>query len=201
MWFKLIAALGYGVILDVSRGITRLAATLTPISIESVLKLAHLPISLKKNAAHLKKYGLTRIAMFEYDFVRQRFHMFVMIREPSCVDRDEYRRLLSDLQLMPVSDDILNQCSCAHVVSFAFDWKSERVAHASFTSLHRNIRQAPAYFDPLLASAQQSQVFYPAGHQAIFNINIFEATVSYAMDSDFEGAMSSEILKATQAGV
>ena len=199
--------LGYGVNLDVSRGISKIAATLTPVSIDSVLQLDNLPKSVKKNVAHMKKGGFARIAMFEYDFINRSFQMFVMIREPSAASATQYRKFLSMFAIENLSAETMKHIVRSNVIGFAFSWAHDEAVQVSFTELHPHKKAAAARLEGLLKTGIDDAAFLPDG-----NCFIFETTVSglannsdslnsFAIESDVDGALTREISKAAQAGV
>ena len=193
--------LGYGVNLDVSRGITRLSAAFVPIPVETILTLEHLPKSLKQHLGFFKKHGLTRVAMLEYDFAAQLIHVFVMVRDPSCVMPGAYRSLLSDLNFDTASDAAVSQCARANMMDFAFSWQHDECDTACFSTLHPQRCTVPSVDVPLIEACLGNTEFFPRDNQVIFS-HIFSASAhSYLLDSDFGGAISQAVLKVCQAGI
>jgi hypothetical protein len=193
--------LGYGLDMDVAKGIKMFRAVISPVPIDYLRMLSQLPESVKLNTEILKSHGMARIFMIGFDFERELLNLYVLVRDASKVVPVKLAAMMNDLQLPVASLNQLEHCGQTKAVVFSFSWHSDSVQRICYTSLYARDASLPTIVEPAVVHKLKKAEF--CGEKDTYLLGtLFDATQRwFQIECDFGGSLSQDLLRGAMAGV
>lgn len=193
--------LGYGVEVDVEKGLSRILMVPAPISMEAVLNLKHLPNGAKKYSTLFNKNGFTHISIFGFDLVRQTVGLHVLKKNPSAGTSAQIDDFIRHLHYQSVPVPVIQQCAQATIVYPTFSWRRDSMERISFVTLYTEDMGELTALDPQITSWTENPTFSNGHNQFMLRTSIAPAQYTLRIETDYKGYLIKEIQKAAKAGI
>lgn len=193
---------GYGVHLDVSRGLSQLFLMPSPSSVESLFVLDNLPKNVQSYTHRLARYGLNHFSLFAFDFIEKCIEMCFMVKDPSQMTSRQYHNLLREFAIYADDDELLEYCANACIITFRFSWQRDCVEKVGFAVLSQEESGVPDPLHPMLDSmlSCRSSLRNATGGY-IVGIAFSPEGLYFKIDKDYSGTMIDGIKRVVDAGV
>jgi hypothetical protein len=193
--------LGYGVDMDVVKGVKMFRAVISPVPIDYLRMLSQLPQSVKLNTEILKSHGMARIFMMGFDFERELLNLYVLVRDASKVAPVKLAAMMNDLRLPVASLTQLEHCGQTKAVVFSFSWHSDSVQRICYTSLYARDASLPTIVETAMVHQLKKAEFCREKDTYLLG-TLFDATQCwFQIECDFGGSLSQDLLRGAMAGV
>ena len=193
--------LGYGVDLNVKKGLAKLWTLIVPISIDKAYSILNIPRSVKKHADFFTKHGLNTFSLFALDFLSNTLNIYFMIKDPTTSNPELYKSMLDDLNFDIDSSEVLEKCCEARTIYFTFNWESELIERVCFGMVCPSKDDVPVNFHPLMKQFVEEAPFADDIRRFIYSIAFSRKGNYFKVENDYNGTMIELLMMSTQAGI
>lgn len=193
--------LGYGVDVDVRKGLSKLWTLLVPSPIEAAYSMSTFPESVKKTADHFAKFGLNSYSLYALDFLHTTMNIYVMIKDASTATPEKYRAILEDLGFNSPSPEVIEKCCDARTIYYTFNWDSDVVERVCFGMVCFTKEEVPVQFHPIMKEFVDKAPFTSDLHRYIYSIAFSRKGDYMKVENDYNGTMIELLLMSAEAGI
>jgi len=193
--------LGYGVDLDVRKGLAKIWSLIAPTSIKNLYSMSNIPKSIVNYTKFFKKFGLTKFSLIALDFLHKSMNIYFMVKEPKTSSLELYKNILENLNFEINSSEVLEKCCDARTIYFTFNWESEVIERICFGMVCPTKENIPVEFHPLMKEFVEKVPFATENHKFIYSIPFTRKNNYFKIENDYNGTMTELLLMSAQAGI
>ncbi|MFX0044183.1 MAG: aromatic prenyltransferase, partial [Candidatus Hodarchaeota archaeon] len=193
--------LGWGVDLDVRKGLSKIWPFIVPGSFEPTYSMSTIPDSIKKHKDYFNRHGLNIFSVFGLDFLDNTTNVYFMIKDPSKASPEKYESLLKELDFEIASPEVMKKCCNALTIYYTFSWDTERVERICFGIGCPEIGQMPVHFHPLIKKYVENIPNITNIHKFICSITFSRDGLFFKVENDYTESMIDLLSMGAQAGL
>ncbi len=192
--------LGYGVDLEVSRGLTKIWAFLqTPRPVEEAFALPSLPDSIRNHQDYFFRHQLQYMSLFALDYRHQSANIYFMIREPGNATTGKIEKMIGELGLRIPDRQLLDHCKYAVTIYPTFNWQSPHAERLCMGMAAGGAENVPTYLHPLLEKYTREVPIVSPDRMFIYSITPGRKDHYIKIENDYTGTMIKMMMEGTQA--
>lgn len=194
--------MGYGIDLEVSRGLSKIWPFVTPQPVEKILQITTLPRSVRDYFPYFYRHNLEVFYLFSLDYLGKAVNIYFMIKEPGQLTTRHITDMLTGLDFAVPSAEILEYCTQATTIYPTFSWDSEDITRLCFGVNAHDPQQVPTHLDPLLDIFTRQAPILSEQRKFIYSLTFERRNHYIKIENDYTGTMIDIIERsATQPGV
>ncbi|MFX1275378.1 MAG: aromatic prenyltransferase [Promethearchaeota archaeon] len=193
--------LGWGVDLDVRKGLSKIWPFIVPGPFEPVYSMSTIPSSIKKHKDYFTRHGLNVFSVFGLDFLNNTINVYFMIKDPSKATPEKYGNLLKELGFELSSPEVMNKCCNALTIYYTFSWDTDRVERICFGIGCHEKRQVPVNFHPLIKKFVENIPTITGIQKFIYSITFTREGLFFKVENDYTESMIELLSMGAQAGL
>lgn len=192
--------MGYGIGLEVSRGLTKIKPFVSPQPVEKVLQITSLPRSVRDYFPYFYRHNLEVFHLFALDYLNKAVNIYFKIKEPGQLTSQQVIDMLTGLDFEVPPMDILEYCTRASFIYPTFRWDSADITRLCFGITAPEPDMVPIHLDPLLDIYTRQAPILSEQRRFIYSLNI-ERRVHYVkIESDYTGTLIDHMERSTLSG-
>ncbi|MFX1259298.1 MAG: aromatic prenyltransferase [Promethearchaeota archaeon] len=193
--------LGWGVDLDVRKGLSKIWPFIVPGSFEPIYSMSTIPNSIKKHRDYFTKHGLNVFSVFGLDFLNNTTNIYFMIKDPSKARQEIYESLLRELDFKIESPEVMKKCCDALTIYYTFSWDTDKVERICFGIGCPEEGQVPEHFHPLIKKYIENIPTITNIHKFICGITFSRDGLFFKIENDYTESMIDLLSMGAQAGL
>lgn len=193
--------LGWGVDLDVRKGLSKIWPFIVPGSFEPTYTMSTIPNAIKKHKDYFTRHGLNVFSVFGLDFRNNTTNVYFMIKDPSKATPEKYETLLKELDFEVGPPEVMKKCCEALTIYYTFSWDSDRVERICFGICCPEEGQVPVHFHPLMKKFVENIPIITNIRKFIYSITFDRDGLFFKVENDYTESMIDLLSMGAQAGL
>ena len=192
--------LGYGVDLEVNRGLTKIWVFLqTPQPVEQSFALPSLPDSIRDHKNYFDRHQLHYMSLFALDYYHQTTNIYFMIRQPGHATTGKIEKMVGELGLEIPERPLLDYCKYAVTIYPTFNWQSPHAERLCMGMAAGGAQNVPCHLHPLLETYTQNVPILSPERLFIYSVTPGRKGHYIKIENDYTGTMIKMMMEGTQA--
>ncbi|MFX1338859.1 MAG: aromatic prenyltransferase [Promethearchaeota archaeon] len=193
--------MGYGVDLDVRKGLSKIWPFVVPVSIESIFMMKNIPPSLKKYENYFKKHSLNVFSLFAFDFFHNTTNIYFMLKQPPKASYKNCASLIEELGFEIPSKEIMEGCRKAAHLNYTFSWDSKNIERLCFGIAVDDFREVPIHLHPVMKDFVEKTPLQSEKKKFIWGVTFTPNGIYYKIENDYNGTMIDFLGMGCKAGL
>lgn len=191
---------GYGVDLEVNRGLTKIWAFLqTPRPVEEFFSIPSLPDSVKDHKDYFHRHRLRFVSHFALDYYHLSANIYFMIRKPGQATTGKMEKMVGELGLEIPERPLLDYCKYAVAIYPTFNWQSRHAERLCMAVAASGAQQVPTHLHPLLESFTRDVPILSPERGFIYGVTPGRKGLYIKIANDYTGTMIKMMMERAQA--
>jgi len=192
--------LGYGVDLEVSRGLTKIWVFLrTPRPVEESFALPSLPDSIRDHQEYFSRHQLQYMSLFALDYHHLSTNIYFMVPEPGKYTIGKIEKMIGELGLEVPDRQLLDYCKYAATIYPTFNWQSPHAERLCLGMAAGGVENVPTHLHPLLEKYTREVPIVSPDRMFIYSVTPGRRDHYIKIENDYTGTMIKMMIEGTHA--